>query len=140
MNWVHRRYICSGYNDAGQYTAVVTTGAPAPPLTPAAFQVLLALGTGKAHGYAVMGFVEQVTGGAVRLGPGTLYRTISRLLADGLAEEVAGGDPAAPHDARRRYYQLTPLGRRAAAAEAETLARMVAAADAAGLLPSRRCA
>jgi DNA-binding PadR family transcriptional regulator len=110
---------------------------PAPPLTPAAFQVLLALGRGEAHGYAVMRFVEQVTGGTVRLGPGTLYRTIGRLLADGLVEEVEGGDPAAPHDARRRYYRLTPLGRQAAKDEAVLLERLVAAAVEAGLLPAQ---
>jgi DNA-binding PadR family transcriptional regulator len=110
---------------------------PPPPLTPAAFQVLLALAGGQAHGYAVMRFVEQVTAGTVRLGPGTLYRTIGRLLADGLVEEVEGGDPAAPHDARRRYYRLTPLGRRAAEAEATLLDRMVAAAARAGLLPTK---
>jgi DNA-binding PadR family transcriptional regulator len=110
---------------------------PVPPLTSAAFQVLLALAAGEAHGYAVMRFVEQVTAGTVRLGPGTLYRTIGRLLADGLVEEVEGGDPAAPHDARRRYYRLTPLGRRAAQAEAALLERMVAAASQAGLLPTR---
>lgn len=109
---------------------------PAPPLTPAAFQVLLALAAGEAHGYAVMRFVEQVTAGTVRLGPGTLYRTIGRLLADGLVEETEGGDPAAPHDARRRYYRLTPLGRQAARDEAALLQRMVAAATEAGLLPT----
>jgi DNA-binding PadR family transcriptional regulator len=108
-----------------------------PPLTPAAFQVLLALAAGEAHGYAVMRFVEQVTAGSVRLGPGTLYRTIGRLLADGLVEEVEGGDPAAPHDARRRYYRLTPLGRQGAAAEAAQLERLVAAATQAGLLPAK---
>jgi DNA-binding PadR family transcriptional regulator len=110
---------------------------PIPPLTPAAFQVLLALATGQAHGYAVMQFIEQATDATVRLGPGTLYRTIGRLLADGLVEEVEGVDPAAPHDARRRYYRLTPLGRQAAQAEAALLARMVAAADHAGLLPAK---
>jgi DNA-binding PadR family transcriptional regulator len=109
---------------------------PIPPLTPAAFQVLLALAAGHAHGYAVMQFVEQLTAGTVRLGPGTLYRTIGRLLADGLVEEVEGGDPAAPHDARRRYYRLTPLGRQAAEAEAAQLGRLVAAATEAGLLPT----
>jgi DNA-binding PadR family transcriptional regulator len=108
-----------------------------PPLTPAGFQVLLALAAGEAHGYAVMRFVEQVTAGSVRLGPGTLYRTIGRLLADGLVEEVEGGDPAAPHDARRRYYRLTPLGRQAAEAEAAQLERLVAAATQAGLLPAK---
>jgi DNA-binding PadR family transcriptional regulator len=107
---------------------------PIPPLTPAAFQVLVALAAGQAHGYAVMRYVEQVTAGTVRLGPGTLYRTIGRLLADGLVEEIEGGDPAAPHDARRRYYQLTPQGRQAAQAEAALLQRMVAAATQAGLL------
>jgi DNA-binding PadR family transcriptional regulator len=107
-----------------------------PPLTPAGFQVLLALGAGEAHGYAVMRFVEQVTAGSVRLGPGTLYRTIGRLLADGLVEEVEGADPHAPHDARRRYYRLTPLGRQAAMAEATQLQRLVAAAMQAGLLPT----
>ena len=109
---------------------------PVPPLTPAAFQVLLALAAGQAHGYAVMRFVEQVSDATVRLGPGTLYRTIARLLAEGLVEEVEGGDPAAPHDARRRYYRLTPLGHRAAQAEAALLQRLVAAATQAGLLPT----
>jgi DNA-binding PadR family transcriptional regulator len=110
---------------------------PAPPLTPAAFQVLLALAAGPTHGYAVMQFIEQLTDSTVRLGPGTLYRTIARLLADGLVEEVAGGDPDAPHDARRRYYQLTPQGRQAATAEAALLQRLAAAATQAGLLPPK---
>jgi DNA-binding PadR family transcriptional regulator len=110
---------------------------PPPPLTPAAFQVLLALATGHSHGYAVMQFIEQVTDSTVRLGPGTLYRTIGRLLADGLVEEVEGGDPDAPHDARRRYYQLTPQGRQAAEAEADLLQHLVAAATQAGLLPTK---
>src|SRR6266508_4373709 len=110
---------------------------PVPPLTPAAFQVLLALAAGQAHGYAVMQFVEQVTAGSVRLGPGTLYRTIARLLADGLIEEAEGGDPAAPHDARRRCDRLTPLGRETAQAEAGLLQRLAAAATQAGLLPAK---
>jgi DNA-binding PadR family transcriptional regulator len=110
------------------------------PLTPAAFQVLLALAAGPVHGYAIMGFAEEVTGGAVRLGPGTLYRTIGRLVADGLVEEADRAEPGAPHDARRRYYRLTGAGRRAAGAEAARLARLVDAAAAAGLLPGRRAA
>ncbi|RVX47596.1 PadR family transcriptional regulator [Nonomuraea polychroma] len=103
-------------------------------LTAAGFYVLLALAGGAGHGYAVMRFVEEVSGGAVRLGPGTLYRTISRLVADGLVEESDDADPAAPHDARRRYYKLTPEGERAARAEAELMARMVSAAREAGLI------
>jgi DNA-binding PadR family transcriptional regulator len=102
-------------------------------LTPAGFQVLLALASGRHHGYAVMTFVEEVTGGAVRIGPGTLYRTIARLVADGLVVETDGGEPAAPHDARRRYYDLTPLGREAATREAALLSGLARAAAAAGL-------
>jgi DNA-binding PadR family transcriptional regulator len=114
----------------------VTTDQPYQALTPAAFQVLLAIAAGNAHGYAVMRFVEELSEGGVRLGPGTLYRTIGRLLADGLVEEVEGGEPDAPHDARRRYYRLTEAGRRAATAEAELLGRLARAAAEAGLLPS----
>lgn len=103
-------------------------------LTPAAFQVLLSLAPGARHGYAVMQDVEALTGGAVRLGPGTLYRTIGRLVADGMIEETGGSDPDAPHDARRRRYQLTPLGLAVAEREAEAMARLVDRAREAGLL------
>lgn len=112
-----------------------------PALTAAGFQVLLALASGHAHGYAVMGFVEEVTGGRVRLGPGTLYRTIARLVADDLVAESEASDPGAPHDARRRYYRLTALGEQAVSDEADLLARLVDAARAAGVLdPARRTA
>lgn len=102
-----------------------------PPLTPAGYQVLLALAGGKTHGYAVMRFIEDATDGSVQLGPGTLYRTIARLVADGLVEEVATGET----DTRRRNYRLTPLGRTAAERESALLARLVDLAAAAGLLP-----
>lgn len=113
------------------------TPLPRPPLTPAAFQVLLVLAAGEAHGYAVMREVEELTDGTVRLGPGTLYRTIARLLADGLIEEGDGSDPDAPHDARRRRYRLTPLGREVGENEALLLARVVERAHRVGLIPSR---
>jgi DNA-binding PadR family transcriptional regulator len=102
-------------------------------LTPAGFHVLVALATGHAHGYAVMQFVEDLTAGAIRLPAGTLYRTMARLVADGLVEEADTSDPAAPHDARRRYYRLTERGRSAARSEALRMARVLAAATAAGL-------
>ena len=103
--------------------------------------MLLALASGQSHGYAIMGFVDQLTAGRVRLGPGTLYRTLARLVADELVSESGASDPSAPHDARRRYYQLTPLGAQAVRDEAELLARLVEAAQAAGLLDlSRRTA
>ncbi|WHT16888.1 PadR family transcriptional regulator [Crossiella sp. CA-258035] len=111
-----------------------------PPLTPAAFQVLLALASGARHGYGVMAFVEETTGGTVKLGPGTLYRTLARLVADELVTETEAADPQAPHDARRRYYELTALGREAVRQEAELLAALVEAAQRAGLLTNRRCA
>jgi DNA-binding PadR family transcriptional regulator len=113
----------------------------APPdfsLTPAAFQVLVSLAPGARHGYAVMQDVEGFTDGAVRLGPGTLYRTIGRLVADGLIEETGGSEPDAPHDARRRRYQLTSLGREVAEQEAESMARLVDHARTVGLLRSVR--
>jgi DNA-binding PadR family transcriptional regulator len=111
---------------------------PLPPLTQTGFLVLLALASGEAHGYAVMRFAEETTDSKVRLPPGTLYRTISRLVADGLVEETEGQDPSAPHDARRRYYRLTERGRDAAMDEAELLARLTSAAARAGLAGSRR--
>lgn len=112
-----------------------------PPITPAGFRVLLALASGAGHGYAVMRFVEEISGGTARIGPGTLYRTLQRLTADGLVTEVdvASASPE-PHDARRRYYELTDLGRATAAGEAELLARLVAVATDAGLLGRRRTA
>lgn len=105
-----------------------------PPLTPAAFQVLLAMTSGETHGYAVMQDALEVSDGELRLGPGTLYRTLQRLLADGLVQAAEGTRPAAPHGARRRYYAITQLGRHAAMAEALRLERLVAAARARGLL------
>ncbi|MFI7675378.1 PadR family transcriptional regulator [Actinophytocola sp. NPDC049390] len=102
-----------------------------PPLTPAGYQVLLALASGTTHGYAIMRFVDEATGGEVRLGPGTLYRTIARLAADGLLEET-GAEEA---DARRRNYRLTRLGHATARRESALLARLVTVAAEAGLLP-----
>jgi DNA-binding PadR family transcriptional regulator len=93
-------------------------------LTPAAWHVLLVLTDGERHGYAVMRDVEAQSGG-VRLGPGTLYRTIKRLLDGGLIEESQERPDPALDDERRRYYRITAAGRRAAVAEAERLARLV---------------
>jgi DNA-binding PadR family transcriptional regulator len=93
------------------------------------FHILLALAGGERHGYAIMREVEALTGGAQRLGPGSLYGSIKRLLAEGLIEECGDRpDPAAAGDERRRYYHLTDLGRRAAGAEARRLEVLVRAA------------
>ena len=98
------------------------------PLTPAMFHILLALAGGERHGYAIMREVDVLTDGAQRLGPGSLYGSIKRLLADGLIEECGERPDPAADDERRRYYRLTDLGRRAAGAEARRLETLVVAA------------
>jgi len=99
-------------------------------LTPAVFQILLALADGERHGYGIMQEIALRTNGATRLGPGTLYRSIKRLLGEGLiAESDARPDPALD-DERRRYYRLTVSGRRAVSMEARRLAQLVGMARA----------
>lgn len=100
------------------------TGAPAP-LTPGAYHILLALARGERHGYGIMREVERVSDGAMRLGPGTLYRTLKDLLIAGLIAESDERPDPDHDDERRRYYTLTDLGRRAALAETRRLARLV---------------
>jgi DNA-binding PadR family transcriptional regulator len=105
------------------------------PLSPAAFHILLSLVDGERHGYAIMREVEARSGGEVRLGPGTLYGAIKRMLDQGVLEE-AGERPAREgDDERRRYYRLTALGREVVAAEAARLERLVELARAKNLLP-----
>src|SRR5690348_8872676 len=104
------------------------------PLTPAAFHILLALAEGERHGYAIMQEVAASTDGKLRLGPGTLYGSIKRLLADGLIAEAGERPDTALGDERRRYYRLTDLGLRAASAEAQRLERLVSMARARRLL------
>ena len=103
------------------------------PLTPIAFDILLSLLDGAAHGYAIMRHVEARAGAPNGLHPGTLYRALSRLVRDGLIEEVED-DPGDGADERRRYYRVTTTGRRAAAAEARRLDEQLGAARALGLL------
>ena len=104
------------------------------PLTPAVFHILLALADGERHGYAIMQEVLARTGGEMRLGPGTLYGSIKRMLAGGLIAESGERPDPVLDDERRRYYRLTDLGRRVATAEAERLAHLVAVATAKRLL------
>jgi DNA-binding PadR family transcriptional regulator len=95
------------------------------PLTPAVFNILLALADGEKHGYAIMLEVEANTQGEVKMGPGTLYGSIKRMLAAGLIEESDERPDPALDDERRRYYRLSGLGQRVLAAEAERLSRQV---------------
>jgi len=108
------------------------------PLTPAVFQILLAVADGEKHGYAIMQEVSARTGGKLRLGPGTLYGSIKRMLEDGLIVESDERPDPPLDDERRRYYRLTDLGRKVAAAEAERLAQLVRVARAKALLPRPR--
>ncbi len=95
------------------------------PLTPAVFHILLALADEERHGYGIMQEIAQRTGGKVVLGPGTLYGTIKRMLADGMIEESGERPDPEIDDERRRYYRLTALGRRVAHEEALRLAQLV---------------
>jgi DNA-binding PadR family transcriptional regulator len=108
------------------------------PLTPAVLNILLALADRERHGYGIMREVEGRSGGEVRLGPGTLYGSIKRMLADGLIEESDERPDPEMDDQRRRYYRITDFGRRVAGAEAERLASLVDMAREKKLLRSPR--
>jgi DNA-binding PadR family transcriptional regulator len=107
------------------------------PVTPAVFHILLALADGESHGYGIMQEVEQFTHGDKQLGPGTLYRSIQRMVVDGLIQELAIALHGEADDDRRRYYRLTPKGLGVARAEAQRLADLVTAARVRGLLTKR---
>jgi len=124
------------------------------PLTPVVLHILLALADGRRpgehdagesvgrHGYALAQEVESMTDGQIRMGPGTLYGSIQRMLTTGLIEEVGRGRGGSrPHagsedDERRRYYRVSPFGHRVLELELARLARVVVIARAKHLLPS----
>jgi DNA-binding PadR family transcriptional regulator len=96
------------------------------PLTPAVFNILLALADGEKHGYGIMQEVEVNTKGQVLMGPGTLYGSIKRMLQGGLIEESDERvDPEMDDPRRRSYYRLTGLGKRTLRMEAERLVSQV---------------
>jgi len=96
------------------------------PLSPAVLHILLALSDGAQHGYAIKQEAESRSEGAVRLGPGTLYTAIQRLLDAQLVRETSGEHPANGQEAQRRYYELTPRGRRVLKEEVAQLGRLLA--------------
>ena len=106
-------------------------------LTPAVFHILLALSDGNSHGYGIMQDVEAFTGGDIRLGPGTLYRSIQRMLIDGLIEELEIALHDESDDDRRRHYRLTKKGLAIAQREARRLADLVDVARQRNLLVKR---
>jgi DNA-binding PadR family transcriptional regulator len=95
------------------------------PLSPAVFQILLSLGAGERHGYAVKREIIARTGGKLKLGPGVLYGSINKMLEAGLIQE--SDERPDPHldDERRRYYRITDLGKKVAQAEAARMRELV---------------
>lgn len=95
------------------------------PLSPAVFHILLSLGEGERHGYALKREISVRTGGRLKLGPGVLYGSINKMLELGLIEESE--DRPDPHldDERRRYYRITAYGRSVAQAEAARMRDLV---------------
>ncbi|HEY7474962.1 MAG TPA: helix-turn-helix transcriptional regulator [Vicinamibacterales bacterium] len=106
------------------------------PLKPLVFEILLALAGGPSHGWTIVRSLQERSPGS-RILPGHFYRTLSRALADGLIEEARPQPARGIVDERRRYFRLTPLGHRAAAAEARRLESLVAESRAKRLLSSR---
>jgi DNA-binding PadR family transcriptional regulator len=105
------------------------------PINSSEFHILLALSDSERHGYGIMQEVESRSAGTVRLGPGTLYSAIKRMLAAGLIEESADRPIEKDDDSRRRcYYRLTRHGRQTAVEEAERLAALVRVAESKRLL------
>jgi DNA-binding PadR family transcriptional regulator len=119
----------------------VTTFDPAPdsllPLQPAVFHILMALADDYRHGYAIIQDVAERTGGAVKLSAGTLYRSIQRMLEDGLIVEIDERPDPEHDDERRRYYRITPFGRAVARAEAQRLTDLIKLARASGFAPKK---
>ncbi len=107
------------------------------PLPPATFHILLAVTDEDRHGYGIIQDVEVRTNGKLRLSAGTLYRSIQRMVEQGLIVETEERPDPEFDDERRRYYRITEFGRRTAQAEAERLASLVAQARAAGFITKR---
>lgn len=109
------------------------------PLPPATFQILIALAEEPLHGYAIMQTVAARTGGGLKLGAGTLYRSIQRMLEQGLIAEISQRQRPAREvdDERRRYYRITPFGEAVARAEARRMAQLVKLARASGFVAGR---
>ena len=107
------------------------------PLPTATFHILMAVATEDRHGYAIIQDIEERTGGALRLSAGTLYRSIQRMLEQGLLVETNDRPEPELDDERRRYYRITPFGTLVAKAEARRLSELVRMARASGFAPER---
>jgi len=107
------------------------------PLPAATFYILMALAEGDRHGYGIIQDVAASTDGALKLSAGTLYRSIQRMLEQGLIVETRDRPAPELDDERRRYYRITPFGTAAARAEARRLTELVRLARASGFAPGK---
>ena len=107
------------------------------PLPTATFHILMALADGDRHGYAIIQDVAARTGGEVKLSAGTLYRSIHRMLNDGLVEELSKRPAPELDDERRRYYRITTFGISIAQAETRRLSDLLRLARGSGFAPRR---
>jgi DNA-binding PadR family transcriptional regulator len=107
------------------------------PLTSSVFHILLALSDGDLHGYGIMQEVAEHTAGQIKLGPGTLYGAIKRLLGNGVIVETDQRPDPEMDDERRRYYRLTDFGRQVLKAEVQRISKLVSVAQRKRLLPKR---
>ena len=105
------------------------------PLQPATFHILVSLGDGERHGYAIIQDIAARTGGEIKLSAGTLYRSIQRMLEQGLIVESRRRPAADVDDERRRYYRITEFGSRVMRAELRRLASLIKLARARGFAP-----
>jgi DNA-binding PadR family transcriptional regulator len=115
--------------------APFTPSTPSNPLTPAVLHILLALSTEERHGYGIMKQVESESQGKVKMGPGTLYGSLNRMIAAGLIDESDKKVDPKMDDERRVYYKITALGRAGLAAELERYREVVAIAKRKQLAP-----
>jgi len=105
------------------------------PLSAPVLNILLAIGSDRMHPYRIMQEIDRRTGGKAVILPGTLYTSIARMLDQGLVEDAPDRPEPEDDDARRRYYRLTGLGRRVAAAEVERMAALIRVAKEQDLVP-----
>ena len=103
----------------------MTPSHDASPLTPISLQILLSLGDGELHGYAITSAIAERTGGRMQIQPGNLYRSLRTMLESGLIEESDRRPASDLDDERRRYYRITARGRRAAVSEIARLEALV---------------
>ena len=107
------------------------------PLSAATFHILMALAEGDRHGYGIIQDVAASTDGSLKLSAGTLYRSIQRMLEQGLIVETRERPAPDQDDERRRYYRITPFGTAVARAEARRLTQLVRLARASGFAPGK---